>query len=237
MNSKFSDAILKKKSEGGIPVIPDIKCISPKEGDLMKGRDPVEEAKLLARIGAPVISVVTEPKDFGGSLKLLEMVVRETKLPVLRKDFLTGIDDLKRTKECGAESVLLMCAVQPQPLLCQLFEEAMRIGLEPLVEVHTMDEMIFVKKLGAKLVGINNRNILELEKDDGTVSVTKQLSANAPIDAVLVSESSICSHQEARQAIAAGADAVLIGTAIWQAKNIDHFYTELCHGKGANINE
>lgn len=230
MNSRFSDAIMKKKAQGGIPVIPDIKCISPKEGDLLKGRNPVEVAKTLAGIGAPVISVVTEPKSFGGSMKLLEDIAKDTGLPILRKDFITDIDDLRRTKDCGADAVLLMCAVQSPPLLFRLFEEAIKIGLEPLVEAHTKEELFLVKELGVKLVGINNRNILELEKDNGTASVTKQLADYAPADAVLISESSIGSPEEAKLAIDAGADAVLVGTAIWQAANMRDFYMALCYG-------
>lgn len=87
MTTRFSDSLKARKQAGFIPVIPDIKCTSPKEGDLLRGRDPVEAARLLAEAGAPALSVVTEPKNFGGSLELLERIAAAIKLPVLRKGF------------------------------------------------------------------------------------------------------------------------------------------------------
>jgi indole-3-glycerol phosphate synthase len=230
MNTKFSDAIIVRKQAGFISVIPDIKCISPKEGDLLRGRDPIKAAKLLAEAGAPGLSVVTEQKDFGGSIGLLERIVAETGLPVLRKDFIKGPDDLKITKDCGAEAILLTCATLTIPLLQKLYEEALKIGLEPLVETHTKEELILAGRIGAKLVGINNRNILKLEKDDGNVSATELLAAYKPRDAVLISESSIRTPAEAQAAVQAGADAVLIGTAIWQAENMHECYLALSGG-------
>lgn len=235
MNAKFSNSLIARKRAGFIPVIPDIKCTSPKEGDLLRGRDPVEAAKLLADAGAPALSVVTEQENFGGSLELLERIAAETKLPLLRKDFITCVDDLKITKDRGAEAVLLICATQPFPLLIKLYEEALIHGLEPLVEAHTKEELILAGKIGAKLVGINNRNILELEKDDGTVSATELLAMYKPKDSILISESSIKIPAEAEAAVRAGADAVLIGTAIWQAENMRKCYLALSKRMGDNI--
>lgn len=235
MNTKFSDALIARKQAGFIPVIPDIKCTSPKIGDLLRGRDPVEAAKLLAKAGAPALSVVTEQKNFGGSIELLERIAAERMLPILRKDFITCVDDLKITKDCGADAILLICATQPFPLLMKLYEEALKIGLEPLVEAHTKEELILAGKIGTKLVGINNRNILELEKDDGTVSATELLAAYMPKNAILISESSIQTPAEAQAAVCAGADAVLIGTAIWQAENMRECYLALSKGMGDHV--
>lgn len=235
MNTKISSSIRARKQAGFIPVIPDVKCTSPKEGDLLRGRDPVEVAKLLAEAGAPALSVVTEPKNFGGSIELLERIATLTKLPTLRKDFITCVDDLKITKDCGAEAILLICATQPFSLLMKLYEEALKIGLEPLVEAHTKEELILAGKIGAKLVGINNRDILELEIDDGTVSATELLAKYKPNDAILISESSIQTPAQARAAVRAGADAVLIGTAIWQAENMRECYLALSRGMGDYI--
>ncbi len=230
MNTKFSDALIARKNAGFIPVIPDIKCISPKEGDLLQGRNPVDVAKRLTETGAPALSVVTEEKNFGGSIKLLQQVVNETKLPVLRKDFITNTEDLKITKESGADAVLLICAKQPLPLLMKLYEQAIIIGLQPLVEAHSKEELIIAGKIGAKLVGINNRNILKLEKDDGNISATKSLAEYKPKDAILISESSIKTPSQVQDAVRAGASAVLVGTAIWQAKNMEKFYLALSKG-------
>ncbi|MCL2817061.1 MAG: indole-3-glycerol-phosphate synthase [Clostridiales bacterium] len=230
MNSGFSGALLRKKKEGLIPVIPDIKLRSPKEGDLLRGRDPLETAGVLAALGAPALSVVTEPENFGGSLRLLQGVVEASGLPVLRKDFIKDAEDLRKSLEYGARAVLLICAMQPRPLLFRLFEEAVRMGLEPLVEAHTKEELLMAGELGAGLVGINNRDILALEKDGGSVSLTEELIVHRPPGALLVSESSISSPEEAGRAVRAGADAVLVGTAIWQASDLPAFYAALCRG-------
>lgn len=230
MSTMFSASLTARKKAGFTPVIPDIKCRSPKEGDLLRGRDPVEAAVLLAEAGAPAISVVTEPKNFGGSLELLAKIAAKTKLPILRKDFITCEDDLKMTKDAGAAAILLICATQPVQRLIELYEASLRIGLEPLVEAHTKEELLLGGQLGAKLLGINNRNILELEKDDGNVSATELLARYKPKGAILISESSILTPAEAQAAIRAGADAVLIGTAIWQAENMRECYLALSQG-------
>lgn len=235
MNNKFSDKLIRRKQAGFIPVIPDIKCFSPKEGDLLRGRDPAEAAQLLAAAGAPALSVVTEPRNFGGSIELLKKIAVKTKLPILRKDFITCEEDLKITRDSGAEAILLICAIQPFPLLVNLYETALKIGLEPLVEAHTKEELILAGKIGAKLVGINNRNILEWEKDDGTVSATRILASYKPQNAILISESSIQTPAEAQAAIEAGADAVLVGTAIWKAENMRNCYLGFSKAKGDNI--
>jgi len=230
MNTRFSEALIARKEAGFIPVIPDIKCMSPKEGDLLQGRDPLEVAQLLAQAGAPALSVVTENKDFGGSVDLLKQIATATRLPVLRKDFITGTEDLKITRECGAQAILLICAIHTLPSLTKLYNEALAIGLEPLVEAHAREELLWAEKLGAKLVGINNRNILELEKDDGTVCATEFLARYKPKNALLISESSIKTPAEGQAAIRAGADVLLIGTALWQAENMAASYQAFSQG-------
>lgn len=231
MNRKFSDALRKRSQAGYIPVIPDIKCISPKEGDLLKGRDPVKTAKLLVEAGAPALSVVTEEESFGGSLSLLESIAAESSVPVLRKDFIRSIADLRITKACGADAILLICAMLPFPMLQELYEQALIIGLEPLVEAQTQEELIMAAQLKVGLVGINNRNILELETDEGNVSATELLAAFKPRNAFLISESSIQTPAQAQAAIKAGADAVLVGTAVWQAEDMVAFYHALSIGR------
>lgn len=224
---EFLDAILQEKRQGNTVVIPDIKCYSPKEGDLLGGRDPVQVAKSLVDAGAKVLSVVTEEKEFHGSLELLRAVKEAAKVPVLRKDFIHTRKDLEETKEYGASAILLMCSCLEPPELEMLYKEAQKLGLDAFVETHNEREMEQAKALGAKLVGINNRDILQLEMDNGNVNTTCVLAHLAPKDAVLVSESSIKNSHEVRLAMEAGADCALVGTAIWQAKNPAYFYRSL----------
>ena len=107
---KFLTALKNAKNDKKNIVIPDIKVYSPKEGDLMHGRNPVEYAKTLQAAGAPVISVVTEEKEFHGSLAMLRAIADAVELPILRKDFIHTKEDLIATKEAGADAILLMCS-------------------------------------------------------------------------------------------------------------------------------
>jgi indole-3-glycerol phosphate synthase len=213
----FAAALLAARDRGDVPVIPDIKVRSPKEGDLMAGRDPVAQAVALAAAGAPALSVVTEPERFGGSLDLARAVARATGIPVLRKDFLTSPADIEASAAAGVQAVLLMYATAGRAVVEDLYARARAAGLEALVETHDAAELAWARDLGAPLVGINNRDITALERDDGTVTRTAALARSAPPGAVVVSESGIATPADAATALAAGADAVLVGTALWRA--------------------
>ncbi|MCL2099741.1 MAG: indole-3-glycerol-phosphate synthase [Oscillospiraceae bacterium] len=223
----FSAAVRAENNSGYIAVIPDIKRVSPKEGELMPGRDPAEAAKELVSFGAPARSVVTESARFGGSEDMLRAVVRNVNVPVLRKDFITSGEQLIKTAGLGAAAVLLICAVTDEKKLCMLYEKSLELGLEPFVETCTAAEVALAKKLGAQLIGINNRDILTLERDDGGPSRTAELASGISSGAVLVSESGILSSADAEAAAAAGANAVLAGTAIWKSNDIRGMYNSL----------
>jgi len=197
-------------------LIIDFKPISPKHGDLFKGRDPLEVAARLEKAGVLGISVVTESEYFGGSLELLGDITKTVNIPVLRKDFIKTENDLYETLEFGAQGVLLICSITPN--VGALYEKSVSIGLKPVIEVHTLMEMELAKSLGAKIIGINNKDITVLEKDEGTVNRTLELIKSAPKDAFVISESGITCPEDARRALAAGANAVLVGTAFWQGK-------------------
>ncbi len=226
------ESLEQKLAGGSIPIIPDIKIRSPKEGNLFLNITPLEAAQLMEKLGAPAISVVSEQKHFGGSLQLLEEVALAVSLPVLRKDFIKEENDLYRTKNCGATAVLLICACLSEKRLRMLYDLAIGLSLEPLVEVHTRDELALADSIGAKLIGINNRQILALEKDNGSVSVTQKLAPSAPQEAFLISESGITTPEQARAAIKAGAGSVLVGTAIWKTPDPGEFYVAMSRGEG-----
>ncbi|MDD2421325.1 MAG: indole-3-glycerol-phosphate synthase [Heliobacteriaceae bacterium] len=216
---KYSTALWNQYHSGKIPVIPDIKSRSPGEGDLLQGRDPVKLAKALAAAGAPVLSVVTEPRYFGGSPELLRRIVQATSLLILRKDFINKREQLQESVELGASAVLLIASMLGRKKLFKLIEDALMLGLEPLVETHNEAEILSVNELNLTMIGINNRNIVELEMDDGSVSNTERLAGLIGAEVLAVSESSISSSTDVQRAIAAGAHAVLVGTAILQAKD------------------
>lgn len=217
--TKCSVALWNKRSTGKIPVITDIKIKSPGEGDLILGRDPVLLARSLEEAGVPMISVVTETENYGGSSQLLCKIAKAVSVPILRKDFISRREQLMETVEIGASGVLLIASMLEKNQLFKLVEDSLSLGLEPLVETHNETEIISVSELNLTFLGINNRNIIELETDDGNVNTTEKLAALASKGALLVSESSISTKADVSRAIAAGAHAVLVGTAILKSKD------------------
>ena len=195
-------------------IIIDFKPVSPQHGDLFKGRDPVDVARRLEKAGVLGLSVVTQKEHFGGSLELLRVITKAVSLPVLRKDFIKSEDDLYETLDAGAKGVLLICSTTKN--VGGLHEKALSIGLKPLVEVHTLDEIKLAQNIGARIIGINNKDIAVLEKDEGTVELTCELIKSAPKDTFIISESGISGCEDIQKALQAGAHAVLIGTAFWQ---------------------
>ena len=232
---KFLDALVQAKKGGKNVVIPDIKRFSPKDGELLCGRSPSEYARILVNAGAPVLSVVTEEKEFHGSLQMLKEIAGTVNVPILRKDFIHTKADLEETVQCGASAILLMCSCLEPDEMRFLYKEALELGLDPFVETHKPEDFALVKELGAKLVGINNRDILKLERDEGNVSHTVEMIGGAPKYAFLVTESSIKDPEEVRTAVNGGADAALVGTAIAIAPDPAVFYNMLTRKTSCKI--
>ncbi|NLO09012.1 MAG: indole-3-glycerol-phosphate synthase [Clostridiales bacterium] len=228
-----SKALWRRYHEGIIPVIPDIKLFSAREGNLMRGRNPVDYALLMESCGAPVISVVTEEEHFGGSLKLLEKISEKISVPVLRKDFIKTKQQVKDSKQAGADAVLLIVSMLDRRLLAELVEFTLANGIEPLVEVHNEEEFNMLEGLDLSFIGINNRNILKYEVDNGDVATTELLGRYKRKDAFLLSESSITDKADVMRAISAGANGVLVGTAILQAEDSVCKYKQLAYSYGS----
>ena len=224
----FSESLIKRQKDGFIPVITDFKCISPKDGELFKKEEAAELAKKMADAGAPAISVVTEQKDFGGSLQMLENICTSVNIPVLRKDFIKNKSDIDDTLEFGASAVLLIISCMSCEELEICYRYSLDCGIEPLVETHNIEELKIAASLGSRLIGINNKNIRGLEKDNGTVETTKNLAKFKPENSFLISESGILTPEDVKAAADFGADAVLIGTAVWKAENPFEYYKKLC---------
>ncbi len=196
-------------------VIAEIKVHSPKYGDLLRNRDPIEILRAYERAGAVGISYITEPKFFKGDFELFKLICKETDLPVLRKDFITTKGEIERTAEVEASAVLIITRMLKDKT-AEFVDFALEHGLDTLVEVHSHDELLIAVETNSTMVGINNRDIEKLEKDDGNVSVTAKLAPLIPDRFVKVSESGISSLQDLKVALSY-ADAVLIGTAFMKA--------------------
>lgn len=217
MSPSLVASIREHQGRGIFPVISEVKRRSPKEGDLLAGRDPVTYARTMASAGVAGISVVTEPEHFGGSMDVLRSVVAAVELPVLAKDFVTVPEQIDPFVEAGAAALLLIASHLDTETLAGLVDHARARGIETLVEAHTAEEVRIVGALSGDLLGINNRDITVLEVDDTDVARTADLAGLYPAGRPVVSESAIAGTDDVRRAAAAGADAVLVGTAALRA--------------------
>jgi indole-3-glycerol phosphate synthase len=234
MSNAFSRAILGAREKGRVPLVVDIKPVSPRDGDLVGSRDPAALARMLDAAGVCALSVVTEPEHFGGSLDMLREVASSVSLPVLRKDFLRSPEDVDASLEAGAAAVLLTLSTVHELEVPGLYRRIHSLGMEPLVEVHTPQELHFALGLTPEptVIGINNRDITRLEKDDGDVGVTELLAPLVPEGVAILSESAMLTPEDVARAFAAGADGVLVGTAVLQAEDPAAFVAELVRDTG-----
>jgi len=199
------------------PLIAEVKRASPSAGDIKPDADVLEAARAMLRGGAIALSVLTEPKYFKGDSSFLREIRNVVEVPVLRKDFIVDEYQLHESAELGADAVLLIGRVLKQelPRFMRLAEE---LGMECLVEVTSVDEVRLAVSAEARLIGINNR---DLETLDVNLDHTIELAPVVPEDVMLVSESGIRLPEDVRAMLEAGADAVLVGTALMQADDIE----------------
>jgi len=189
-------------------VIAECKRRSPSRGVLAADYDPVRIARAYADGGAAAISVLTEPTFFDGALGHLEAVRAAVGVPLLRKDFLVDEYQLFEARAAGADAVLLIVAALDQPVLERLQRRAWELGLATLVEVHDREELTRAIGSGARVIGVNNRNLRTLQVD---VRASDDLAARMPPGVVAVSESGLQSRADLMRLSAAGYGAFLIG--------------------------
>ena len=193
------------EADGRVPVIAEVKPTSPTTPG-RRDDDPVDLARAMVEGGAAALSVLTEPEHFGGSPEALTRVRAAVDVPVLRKDFLLEPAHLDVVE---ADLVLLIARFLDD--LPGMVAAARERGFQPLVEVHTEAELAAAVEADADLVGVNNRDLAKLEVDLGTF---ERLAPAAPDDVTLVAESGLGSPADVRRMREAGADGLLIGTAI-----------------------
>ncbi|WP_254863756.1 indole-3-glycerol phosphate synthase [Halovivax gelatinilyticus] len=213
------DAIERAACEGRVPVIAEVKPTSPTT-DGVREADPAALAREMVAGGATALSVLTEPEHFGGSLEALEAVRAAVDVPVLRKDFLLSEAHLDAVR---ADLVLLIARFVDD--LPRLVDAARSRGFQPLVEVHTREELHRALDAGAELVGINNRDLASLEVDLSTFErVTERTDRPGDTEdrrldrrlrgVTVIAESGIATADDVRRMRVAGADALLVGSAI-----------------------
>jgi indole-3-glycerol phosphate synthase len=195
-------------SRDGLNIIAELKPSSPSRGVLRDPFEPIELAQSLSDAGAAALSVLTEGEFFGGSLKNLRDARKSIHLPVLRKDFIFDPWQVWEARANDADSFLLIVAMLPDGRLRDLLALGREIGMEPLVEVHTVEELDRALAAGARIVGVNNRNLKTL---DVRVETSFELIDRIPDDCIAVSESGLRSHNDLQRLRGAGFDAFLIG--------------------------
>ena len=191
-----------------VNVIAECKRRSPSRGVLRTDYDPIAIASAYAAAGAAAISVLTEPTFFDGALEHLRTVREAVDLPILRKDFLVSEYQLLEAKVAGADAVLLIVAALRPVELKVLHDHALGLGLDVLVEVHDAGELAVAIDAGARLIGVNNRNLRTLEVD---VRASEEVIARIPSDVIAVSESGLTSPDDIVRLRQLGYRAFLIG--------------------------
>lgn len=195
-------------NEPGVGVVAEVKRRSPSAGDLAEITDPARLAADYAQAGARVISVLTESRRFGGSLADLDAVRAVVDVPVLRKDFVVSPYQVHEARLHGADLVLLIVAALEQNVLVSLLDRVESLGMTALVEVHTAEEADRALEAGAKVIGVNARNLQTLDVDRDVFS---QLAPGLPPETLKIAESGVRGPTDLMAYAGAGADAVLVG--------------------------
>jgi len=202
----------------GMSVIAEHKRRSPSAGAIREDLSLPEVVSAYERGGAAAVSVLTEGPSFGGSLEDLRAARAATTLPLLRKDFIVDSYQLLEALAAGADAVLLIVAALEREQLASLHDEATRLGLATLVEVHDAAELEVAADLDAPIIGINNRDLTTLEVN---LRTTFELLPQVPAMATVVAESGFRTRAELERLAEAGIDAVLIGEALMRSPDIE----------------
>ena len=205
-------------------VIAEIKGRSPSRGTIRKTVEAASIAEQYASAGAACISVLTDTRFFAGALERIPEVRDAVDLPVLQKDFIIDPYQVYEARCIGADCILLIVAALPGTLLRDLLALSAELGLDALVETHTAEEMEAALGAGAKLVGINNRDLRTFQV---SLETTERLAPMVPADRVLIGESGIFAREDVERLALAGVDGVLVGEALMSAADIPAKMREL----------
>lgn len=204
-------------------IIAEFKRVSPSKGAINKDAEPEEIARAYFENGAAAISVLTEPDFFGGSFADLKKVVNATnnQIPVLCKDFIFDEKQILKAAVAGASAILLIVAAFPESEIDKLKDlknTAEKLGLDVLIEIHTLEEMRVAEKIGAKIIGVNNRN---LQTFAVSLETSVELIKSAAKNAILISESGLRTREDVLRLRNLGFRGFLIGETLMKSENIE----------------
>jgi len=194
-----------------VKLIAEIKKASPSKGLIRENFDPIEIAQIYKKAGASAISVLTDEKYFQGKLSYLKDVHEAVNLPLLRKDFIVDPYQIYEARAYAADAILLIVAALTKAELSDFMALADDLGMAALVEVHTSEEFDVALEIGARIIGINNRNLYTF---DTTLDTTFELASKAPEGRTLVSESGIFTRADVEMLAEKGIDAILVGESL-----------------------
>lgn len=223
-NFEFENAL---KSDG-LSFICEVKKASPSKGVIAENFPYLEIAKEYETAGAACISCLTEPKWFLGSDEYLKEIAENVKIPVLRKDFTVSDYQIYEAKILGAKAVLLICALLDTHTLTQYIQVADSLGISAVVEAHNEDEIKSALTAGARIIGVNNRNLKDFSVD---VNNSARYRKMIPESVVFISESGIRNHSDIEILIKNKTDAVLTGETLMRSKNKKQMIKELMYGE------
>lgn len=224
-DAKKSDFLFEKAlKKPNISFICEVKKASPSKGIIAEDFPYLQIAKEYYEAGASAISVLTEPFFFKGENYYLESIAKNIEIPVLRKDFIIDEFQIYEAKFLKASAVLLICSILDNKKLKHYIELAHSLGLSALVETHNEEEVENALNAGARIIGINNRN---LKTFDVNLKTTEKLCKLIPSDIIKVSESGIKTPQDMRFLKSCNIDAVLIGESFMLAKNKKEYMESL----------
>jgi indole-3-glycerol phosphate synthase len=223
-------AALRKPRQGVMALIAEVKKASPSAGVICENFDPVRIAKEYEAAGASCLSVLTDEKFFQGSLDHLRQIRTAVKIPLLRKDFIIDERQLLEAIEWGADAILLIVAILTDEQLAKFHSLATEAGLAALVEVHDEAELDRAMKMGANLIGVNNRDLKTFKVDLTTTEklATKLFPSSATRhSSLLVTESGIHTRAEVERLKKCGAGALLVGESLMKGRDIGTKVREL----------
>ncbi|MBX6394343.1 MAG: indole-3-glycerol phosphate synthase TrpC [Alicyclobacillaceae bacterium] len=207
----------RRRDGSGVGLIAEVKKASPSKGVIREEFDPVAIARAYVEGGADCISVLTDREFFQGDPEYLRQIRKTCDVPLLRKDFVIDERQIWEARWLGADAVLLIAAILPDERLGRFMEAAEALGMTPLVEVHSEEEMDRAVAAGARTIGINNRDLRTFHVD---LKTTERLARRAPADALLVSESGIFTPEDVRKVRDAGAGAILVGESLMRQEDV-----------------
>lgn len=226
------DALAALRANNAIHVIAEVKRASPSKGLLAPDFDPVKLARTYEAAGASLISVLTEPHFFQGSPAYLTAIKQAVSLPVLCKDFIFDEYQVYEARSWGADLILLICAMLDDEQLRHLLGVAHSLGMNCLVETHDEEEVRRAVTLGAKIIGVNSRDLRTFEMHPGLIRELRRL---IPADRVLVAESGIHNAADARRLARYDIQAMLVGESLVKASNISGQLKQLLQGANESI--